>query len=87
MHRCARVVYIVIGSKTHEVGECDIYTRRNGIYMLDEEMTEIDMGEFDTLDSSEKTIAILGGRWWPPVAKQEGDEISKKIHVMHRKTP
>ena len=25
-----------------------------------------------TLDSSEKTIAILGGRWWPQTAKQEG---------------
>ena len=31
-----------------------------------------------TLDSSEKTIAILGNRWWPQAAKQEGDKISIK---------
>ena len=35
------------------------------------------MEEFDTPGSSEKTTAILGGRWWPKAAKQEGDEISK----------
>ena len=31
------------------------------------------------IDSSEKTIAILGdtSRWWPQKAKQEGDKISK----------
>ena len=32
--------------------------------------------EFDTLDSSEKTIAILEDRWWPQAAKQEGDKTS-----------
>ena len=37
-----------------------------------------DMEKFGTLDSSEKTIAMLGDRWWPQTAKQEGDEISKK---------
>ena len=46
------------------------------------EMREIDecgMEEFDTrvLDSSEKTIAILGDRWWPQAAKQEGDKTSR----------
>ena len=48
--------------------------------MLEEEMRKIDecdMEEFYTLDSSEKTIAILGDRWWPQEAKQEGDKISK----------
>ena len=29
-----------------------------------EEIHECDL-KFDTLDSSEKTIAILGDRWWP----------------------
>ena len=38
---------------------------------------ECDMEKFGTLDSSEKTIAILGDRWWAQTAKQEGDEISK----------
>ena len=36
--------------------------------VLEEEIREIDecdMEEFDTLDSSEKTIVILGDRWWP----------------------
>ena len=44
--------------------------------MLMEEMRNIDgcdMEKFDTLDinSSEKTIAILGGKWWPQTAKEE----------------
>ena len=36
-----------------------------------------DLEEFCTLVSSEKTIAILGDRWWPQTAKQGGDRISK----------
>ena len=38
--------------------------------------------EFDRLliDSSEKTIAILGDRWQPQVAKQQGDKTSE-IHL------
>ena len=35
------------------------------------------MEEVDTLNSSEKTIAILGDRWCPQAAKQEGDNIRK----------
>ena len=34
------------------------------------------MEEFGRLESSEKTIAILGDRWWPQAAKQDGDRIS-----------
>ena len=34
---------------------------------------ECDMEKFGTLDSSEKVTAILGDRWWPQTAKQEGD--------------
>ena len=37
---------------------------------------ECDMGKFGTLDSSEKTIAILADKWWPQTAKQG---ISKKF--------
>ena len=38
-----------------------------------------DMEEFDRLlVESEKTIAILGYRWWPPTAKQDGDRTSKQ---------
>ena len=38
-----------------------------------------DMEEFGRLESSEKTIAILGDRWWPQTAKQDGDGISKQF--------
>ena len=44
-----------------------------------EQVTKIDecgMEKFGTLDSSEKTIAIRGIRWWAQTAKQEGDKIS-----------
>ena len=30
-----------------------------------------DMEKFGRLESSEKTIAILGDKWWPQTAKQE----------------
>ena len=40
---------------------------------------ECGMEKFGTLDSSEKTIAILGDRWWPQTAKQEGYTISIKL--------
>ena len=35
------------------------------------------MEEFGRLERSEKPIAILGDRWWPQSAKQDGDRISK----------
>ena len=38
---------------------------------------ECGMEKFGTLNSSEKMIATLGGRWWPQTSKQEGDKISK----------
>ena len=50
--------------------------------ILEEEMKTMDgcdMEEFGTLDSSEKTIAILGDRWWPQTAKQVRDKISKNF--------
>ena len=40
---------------------------------------ECGMDKFGTVDSSEKTIAILGDRWWPQRAKQEGVETNKKF--------
>ena len=45
--------------------------------VLEEKMRKIGecgMEGFGTLDSSEKTIAILADRWWPQAAKQEGDK-------------
>ena len=49
---------------------------------LEEEMSKLDvcdMEEFGSLQSSEKTIAILGDRWWPQMAKQDGDRINKQF--------
>ena len=37
------------------------------------------MEEFGKLENSEKTIAILGDRWWPQTAKQDGDRISTQF--------
>ena len=43
-------------------------------------MDECDMDKFGTLDSNEeRSIAILGDRWWPQTAKQQGDKMSKKF--------
>ena len=42
-------------------------------------MNEGGMKSFEALDSREKTIAILGDRWWPQTAKQEGDKICKRF--------
>ena len=42
--------------------------------VLEEEtrrVDECDKEKFGTLDSSEKTIAILGDKWWPQATKQE----------------
>ena len=47
---------------------------------------ECDMEKFGILDSSEKTIVILGDRWWRQTAKQEGDRISKTFNTYMGKT-
>ena len=44
-------------------------------------LDECDMQDFGRLESSEKTIAILGDRW-PQTAKQGGDRISKQFYVI-----
>ena len=54
------------------------------------EMRKIDacgMEKFGTLDSSEKTIAILGDRWWPKTANRKGIRQAKTLHVTYGKTP
>ena len=51
-------------------------------YTVEEEMREIeecDVEEFFVhQNSSEKTIAMLGDRWWPQAAKPEGDKNRRK---------
>ena len=66
-------------SRSHIVGECEIDKEERGAL---EEMSKFDgcdMEEFRRLESSEKTIAILGDRWWPQTVKQDGDGISKQF--------
>ena len=31
------------------------------------------------VESSEKTMAIQRGRWWPQTVKQDGDRISQQV--------
>ena len=67
-----------IESRTHIVGECETY--KEDREALEEEIRKLDvcdMEEFGRLESSDKTIAILGDRWWPHTAKQDGDRMSK----------
>ena len=55
--------------------------------VLEEEVREIDecdMEEFGALDRREKTIAILGDRWWTQVTKQEGTQrLAKSCYVIY----
>ena len=56
--------------------------------MLKEGMRKLDvcdMGEFGRRGSSEKTMAILGDKWWPQTAKQDGGMISKQFLCSIRK--
>ena len=43
------------------------------------EREKYDVEKFDTLDSSEKTIAIPGDGWWPHAAKQGGDKTTVAV--------
>ena len=47
------------------------------------EIDECDIEEFGTLGISEKTIAMLGDRWWPQAAKQEGGNLAKRFYVIY----
>ena len=40
-----------------------------------------DMEKFGRLESSEKTVAILGDKWWPQTANQDGDMMSKTVSM------
>ena len=55
------------------IGECQINKERDALEMR--KLDECDMEEF----SSEKTIAILGDRWWPQTTKQDRDTISQRF--------
>ena len=70
-----------VESRTHIKGECEIDNEERDVL----EMRKIDecvMQKFGTLEISETTIAILGDRWWPQTAKQQGDKVSKNIYLV-----
>ena len=52
--------------------------------VVEEEMRRIDeygMENPGTPGSSEKTIAILGDRWWPQKAKHKGGKLIKRFSM------
>ena len=68
------------------MGECEIYKEEWDVLEEMRKVDECDMEKFGTLDDSEKTIAILGDRWWPQKAKTgRGHKISKKFLCNIRK--
>ena len=66
-----------IESRTHVIGECEMCKEERDVLVEMRKLDVCDKEEFGGLESSEKTIAILGDRWWPQTAKQDGDRISK----------
>ena len=50
-----------VESRPHIVGECEIYKEERGVLEM-RKIDECGMEKFGTLDSSEKTITILGDR-------------------------
>ena len=56
-----------------------MHKEERGVLEEMRELDQCDVEEFDTLGSSEKTIAFLGDRWWPQTAKQEREKSGKNI--------
>ena len=77
---CGKAVETITHIPVLIVGKCEMYN--DGRDVLKEEIREKDdcgMEEFGILDSNDKTIVILGNRWWPQAAKQKEDKRSKKF--------
>ena len=47
------------------------------------QLDDCDTEKCGTLDTNEKTIAILGDTWWPQTAKHEGGRISKRFYAIY----
>ena len=45
---------------------------RTGVLEAMRKLDECYIEDFSILESSDKTIAVLGDRWWPQAAKHEG---------------
>ena len=70
MYRISPVV--ATESRTHEVADCELYTEERDVLEM-REANEGAMKSFDARVRNEKTMAILGERWWPQPAKQDGE--------------
>ena len=68
--------------RTYIVEECETCKEERDVLEM-RKVDECGMEKFGTLDSSEKTIAILGDRWWPHKAKQEGEKTSKQFSMYY----
>ena len=68
-----------IESRTLMMGECEISKEERDVLVEMRKLDECDVEEFGRVESSEKTIAAKGDRWWPHTAKQEGDRIGKQF--------
>ena len=51
-------------SRSHAVGECEMYKEERDVLQDMREIDECDMEELGILDIAEP-ISILGDRWWP----------------------
>ena len=58
--------------RTYIVGDCEMYKEERDVVEEKRKIDECDMEKSSALDNSEKTVAILGGKWRPQKAKQEG---------------
>ena len=63
--------------------ECEICKKERDALEETRKLDVRDTEEFGRLDRSEKTIAILGDRWWPQTAKQDGDRIGNSFYVVY----
>ena len=59
------------------MGECEIFKEERDL--LEMKIGECDMEKFGTLDSREKTIAILGDRLWSQTAKRKGHKLNQEF--------
>ena len=79
-----------VESRTHIVGECEIYKEERDVL---EEVRKIDKCTYHgevwhtiKIYSSEKTIAVILDGWWPETAKQGGNKMEQKEKVTYGKT-
>ena len=69
-----------IESTTQIVADCDVDKEERDV--LGGEMRDVNEGGIkscDALESREKTIAIIGNRWWPQTAEHDGDKICRRF--------